>query len=232
MQLFVGGECLTLLNVSIRVALVEDQRLTREGLATLIGASSDLEVSGQYDSMETALPAIEQEPPDVLLADIGLPGMSGIEGVRRLHERFPELPILMLTVHGDDDSVFAAVCAGACGYLLKETEPERLLECIRELHAGGAPMSPEIARKVVQTFRKLAPASQPEVELSARQIKILQMLAEGHSYKTCAESLGLSVDTVRFHVRRIYERLHVHSRSEAVWKALVGGVLRARRGAG
>jgi DNA-binding NarL/FixJ family response regulator len=219
-----------LLIVPIRVALVEDQRRTREGLATLIGACGDLEISGQYDSMEAALPAIVRERPDVLLADIGLPGMSGIEGVRRIHESHPQLPILMLTVHGDDDSVFAAVCAGACGYLLKETEPARLLECIREVHAGGAPMSPEIARQVVLTFRKLAPAKQLEVELSARQVEILQMLAEGHSYKTCAESLGLSLDTVRFHVRRIYESLHVHSRSEAVWKALGGGDLKARQG--
>jgi DNA-binding NarL/FixJ family response regulator len=180
--------------------------------------------------METALPAIEKEPPDVLLADIGLPGMSGIEGVRRIHERCPELPILMLTVHGDDDSVFAAVCAGACGYLLKETEPAKILECIRELHAGGAPMSPEIARKVVNTFRKLDPVDQQDADLSPRQLEILRLLAEGHSYKTCAESLGLSLDTVRFHVRRIYDRLHVHSRSEAVWKAFVSGVLQARRG--
>ena len=214
----------------IRVALVEDQRRTREGLATLISSSNDLEISGQYESMEAALPAIEREQPDVLLADIGLPGLSGIEGVRRIHGSYPELPVLMLTVHGDDDSVFAAICAGACGYLLKETEPARLLDCIREVHAGGAPMSPEIARKVVLTFRKVAPASQPEVELSARQVEILQMLAEGHSYKTCAESLGLSLDTVRFHVRRIYERLHSHSRSEAIWKALAGGVLKARQG--
>ncbi len=132
----------------IRVAIVEDQSRTREGLAALIGGSPAFEVAGQYRSMEEALPAIERQPPDVVLADIGLPGISGIEGVRRIHQRFPELPILMLTVHGDDDSVFAAVCAGACGYLLKETEPARLLECVRELHAGGAPMSPEIARKV------------------------------------------------------------------------------------
>jgi DNA-binding NarL/FixJ family response regulator len=216
---------------AIRVALVEDQRLTREGLATLIGTAPDLKVSGQYESMEAALPAIEREPPDVLLADIGLPGMSGIEGVRQIHQRFPELPILMLTVHGDDDSVYAAVCAGACGYLLKETEPAKLLDCIHELHAGGAPMSPEIARKVVSTFRKFAPPSQADAGLSPRQVEILQLLAEGHSYKTCAESLDLSLDTVRFHVRRIYDRLHVHSRSEAVWKAFVSGVLQARRGA-
>lgn len=178
--------------------------------------------------MEEALPAIERQPPDVVLADIGLPGMSGIEGVRRIHQRFPDLPILMLTVHGDDDSVFAAVCAGACGYLLKETEPARLLECIRELHAGGAPMSPEIARKVVLAFRMFPPPSQPEVELSPRQIEILQLLAQGHSYKSCAEALGLSLDTVRFHVRRIYDRLHVHSRSEAVWKALGSAGLTGR----
>src|SRR5215472_3631673 len=140
----------------IRVGLVEDQLHTRMGLAALIGESADLEVCGQYGSMEEALTAIAQDPPDVLLADIGLPGMSGIEGVRRVHQDHPQIPILMLTVHGDDDSVFAAVCAGACGYLLKETEPDRLLACIRELHSGGAPMSPEIARKVVVTFRKLS----------------------------------------------------------------------------
>jgi len=167
----------------------------------------------------------------VVLADIGLPGMSGIEGVRRIHQRHPELPILMLTVYGDDDLVFGAVCAGACGYLLKETEPGRLLECIRELHAGGAPMSPEIARKVVMTFRKSPPPGEPEIELSPRQIRILQLLAEGHSYKNCAESLGLSLDTIRFHVRKIYDRLHVHSRSEAVWKGFVKGIVQARRGA-
>jgi DNA-binding NarL/FixJ family response regulator len=213
----------------IRVALVEDQTPTREGLASLIGGSPGFEISGQYGSMEEALPALERMRPDVLLADIGLPGMSGIEGVRRLHRQFPELPILMLTVHGDDDSIFAAVCAGACGYLLKETEPGRLLDSIRELHAGGAPMSPEIARKVVMAFRQYPPTRQPDLELSPRQMRILQLLAEGHSYKSCAEALGVSVDTVRFHVRRIYDRLHVHSRSEAVWKAFGSGISGAGR---
>jgi DNA-binding NarL/FixJ family response regulator len=203
----------------IRVALVEDQVRTREALAALIGGSPGFAVTGQYRSMEDAIAGIADQPPDVFLADIGLPGMSGIEGVRLLHPRFPGLPILMLTVHGDDDSIFAAVCAGACGYLLKETEPARLLEAIREVYSGGAPMSPEIARKVVMAFREARPAAQSEAELSPRQTGILQLLAEGHSYKTCADALDLSVDTVRFHVRRIYERLHVHSRSEAVWKA-------------
>jgi DNA-binding NarL/FixJ family response regulator len=151
--------------------------------------------------------------------------MSGIEGVRRIHELMPELPILMLTVHEDSDSVFSAVCAGACGYLLKETPPARLLESIRELYEGGAPMSPGIARKVVLMFQKTAPPKE-DMQLSLRQLEILRMLAEGHSYKACADALDLGLDTVRSHVRKIYERLHVHSRSEAVWKALQGGLLR------
>lgn len=212
----------------IHVALVEDQPRTREGLAALIGGSPGFAIAGEFGSMEEAIPVIESAPPDVLLADIGLPGMSGIEGVRRLHARLPELPVLMLTVHGDDDSVFAAICAGACGYLLKETEPDRLLECIAELHAGGAPMSPGIARRVVTTFRQHPPALRDNLELSPRQARILQLLTEGHSYKSCADMLGLSLDTIRHHVRKIYERLHVHSRSEAVWKAVANGPARGR----
>jgi DNA-binding NarL/FixJ family response regulator len=209
----------------IRVALVEDQDVTREGLSLLIGGSPGFEIVGQYGSMEHAIEQIRGNPPDVLLADIGLPGMSGIEGVRRIHEWLPELPILMLTVHEDSDSVFSAVCAGACGYLLKETPPARLLESIRELYAGGAPMSPGIARKVVLMFQKVAPPKE-DMQLSLRQLEILRMLAEGHSYKFCAATLDIGMDTVRSHVRKIYERLHVHSRSEAVWKALETGLLR------
>ena len=200
----------------IRVAIVEDQNEVREGLVELIRTSPGLESHGVFGSMEEAVPAIAASPPDVLLADIGLPGMSGVEGVRRIHRVQPDLPVLMLTVHGDDDSVFAALCAGACGYLLKETEPSRLLECIREVCAGGAPMSPEIARKVVRMFRG-TPTAEDDV-LSARQNQILELLAQGHSYKSCAEILDLSLDTIRFHVRHIYERLHVNSRAQAVWK--------------
>jgi DNA-binding NarL/FixJ family response regulator len=210
---------------SIRVSLVEDQSVTREGLSMLIGGSPGFEICGQYESMESALEQIRGRPPDVLLADIGLPGMSGIEGVRRIHEWIPELPILMLTIQEDSDSVFNAVCAGACGYLVKETPPARLLESIRELYEGGAPMSPGIARKVVLMFQKTPPPTE-EMQLSLRQMEILRMLAEGHSYKACAGALGLGLDTVRSHVRKIYERLHVHSRSEAVWKALQGGLLK------
>lgn len=208
----------------IRVALVEDQDVTREGLAMLIGGSPGFEICGQYSAMEETLGHIRENRPDVLLADIGLPGMSGIEGVRRIREMLPELPILMLTVHGDSDSVFRAICAGACGYLLKETPPARLLDSIRELYEGGAPMSPGVARKVVLMFQETAPRQ--DMQLSVRQLEILRMLAEGHSYKACAATLGVGLDTIRSHVRKIYERLHVHSRSEAVWKALEGGLLR------
>lgn len=209
----------------IRVALVEDQQVTREGISLLIGGSQGFEICGEYASMELALENIYSISPHVLLADIGLPGMSGIQGVLHIHEVMPELPILMLTVHEDSDSVFNAVCAGAYGYLLKETPPARLLESIRELYEGGAPMSPGIARKVVSLFQKTAPHKE-SMQLSLRQLEILRMLAEGHSYKACATGLNVGIDTVRSHVRKIYERLHVHSRSEAVWKALHEGLLR------
>mgnify|MGYP001793425213 CR=1 FL=1 len=187
-----------------------------------------MDSSVQSDSLERALEQMRDSPPDVLLADIALPGMSGIEGVRKIQELMPELPILMLTVHEDSDSVFSAICAGACGYLLKETPPVRLLESIRELYEGGAPMSPGIARKVVLMFQK-AGAPKDETQLSERQLQILRMLAEGHSYKACAAALNVGLDTVRSHIRKIYERLHVHSRSEAVWKALHEGLLRGKK---
>jgi DNA-binding NarL/FixJ family response regulator len=214
----------------IRVALVEDQEATRKGLPTLINAAQGLSVCAQFGSMEEAIPGVLGVQPDVLLADIGLPGISGIEGVRRIHEQLPELPILMLTVHGDDDLVFAAVCAGACGYLLKETEPERLVQCIREVQAGGAPMSPEIARKVLMIMRGGQQKQRPSEPMSARQWEVLCLLAEGNSYKACAEKLNVSIDTVRFHVRKVYDRLHVNSRTEAVAKVFgVGRVGRAEK---
>jgi DNA-binding NarL/FixJ family response regulator len=210
---------------NIKVALIEDQRTTREGLAILIGSTSGFEMTGRFASMEQALPQIDLNPPDVLLVDIGLPGMSGIEGVRRVRSAHPNIQILMLTVYADDHHAFEAICAGASGYLLKETPRERLLAGIRELHEGGAPMSPEIARKVVLMFQKIAPPRAQERQLTPRQFQILRLLADGHSYKTCADRLSLSLDTVRFHVRHIYEQLHVHSKSEAVLQALRNGLI-------
>jgi DNA-binding NarL/FixJ family response regulator len=210
----------------IRLAIVEDQPQTREGLATLLRGTEGCSLVGAYGSMEEALSTLGQEAPDVALLDIELPGMSGIEGVRRLKQRFPSIQILMLTVFADNDHVFEAICAGASGYLLKDTPPARLTEAVRELTTGGAPMSPEIARKVVGMFSQFAPPRTEDHKLSPREVELLKLLAEGHSYKTAAKALSISIDTVRFHIRNIYDKLHVHSKSEAVILALRQGIVR------
>lgn len=209
----------------IKVAIIEDQKHAREGLAALIDGTSGYRTVGHFASMEEALSQLEQEIPDVILMDIQLPGMNGIEGVRIVKSRHPGIQILMLTVFADNDYIFEAICAGACGYLLKDTRPTRLLEAIRELHGGGAPMSPEIARQVVTMFHKVAPPKNQDYQLSAREVQVLKLLADGHSYKTAAAELGVSLDTLRFHIRNIYEKLHVHSKSEAVLQALRNGIL-------
>jgi len=210
----------------IEIAIVEDQQRLREGLATLLAGEPGFRVTGVYGSMEQAWPELERRPPTILLADIGLPGMNGIEGVRRLRAKHPDTLALMLTVHADDERVFEAVCAGASGYLLKDTHPERLVAALNELAAGGAPMTPEIARKVVRMFQRIAPPREAEHRLSEREVEVLAALAEGHSYKTAARALTLSIDTVRFHIRSIYAKLHVHSKSEAVLAALRLGIVR------
>jgi DNA-binding NarL/FixJ family response regulator len=202
----------------IRVALVEDDRLTREGLALLIDSTPGYHCVGRFSSVEDALRHCED--PHVLLLDIHLPGMLGSEGVKHFRARFPAAQILMLTVFAEQDKVFESICNGACGYLLKKTPPAKLLEAIAEAHQGGAPMSPEIARKVVGLFHKTAPSgSQPE-HLSPQETRLLGLLAQGHSYQAAAHQLNISVNTVRNHVRSIYDKLHVHSKSEAVSKAL------------
>ena len=209
----------------IRVVLIEDQRQTREGLAALIGGSPGTQVVARYGSGEEALADVAVQQPDVILTDLGLPGIQGVDLVATLRRLLPDTPIMVLTVHGEDHYVFDALCAGACGYLLKDVEPSRLLAAIREVHLGGAPMSPEVARRVVLMFQKFA-SPRSESGLSERELQVLRLLAEGDSYKTCADRLAVSIDTIRFHVRRIYERLHVHTKSEAVIKALRGGWIR------
>jgi len=211
---------------SIRIVIVEDQRRTREGLAALVGGSAGMEVVAQYRSGEEALSGIASMQPAVVLVDLGLPGMSGTEVVARIRELLPGIPVLVLTVHGEDQHIFDSLCAGACGYLLKDIEPARLLAAIREVHSGGAPMSPEIARRVVSMFQKFASPKSEDSRLSARELEVLNLLAEGDSYKACADRLAISIDTVRFYVRRIYDRLHVHSRSAAVSKAMRHGWIR------
>jgi DNA-binding NarL/FixJ family response regulator len=158
--------------------------------------------------------------------DIGLPGVSGIEGIRILKQRFPALHVLVLTVYGDDGRIFEALCAGACGYLLKTTAPEGLLESIRQAVTGGGPMSPQVARRVIELFRQVRPPDRMEHQISPHEARILKLLSVGHNYETAASELGISVNTLRFHVKSIYEKLQVHSKSEAVAKALRSGIIR------
>ena len=158
--------------------------------------------------------------PDVVLCDIGLPGMSGIEGIRILKEIDPGLLVLMLTIYDDDDRIFEAICAGATGYLLKKTPPARLLESLREVVNGGAPMSPEVARRVITLFRDIRPPKRADYDLTPHETRLLRLLLEGYNYKAAAAELGVTVHTISFHLRSIYEKLQVHSKSEAVAKAL------------
>jgi DNA-binding NarL/FixJ family response regulator len=204
----------------IKIAIVEDLRPIREGLAMLINGTDGYVCTGSYRSMEEALEKIKRDVPDVVLSDIGLPGMDGIAGIRILKERFPEMTILMLSVYDDDERIFDALCAGACGYLLKKTPPARLIESLKEAATGGAPMSPEVARRVISLFRDFRPPDRADYELTPHETRILKLLVEGHSYKSAAIELGVTVNTVSFHLKRIYEKLQVHSKSEAVAKAL------------
>jgi DNA-binding NarL/FixJ family response regulator len=170
--------------------------------------------------MEEALDKIGTHLPHVVLADIGLPGMNGIEGVRLLKERHPSLTLLMLTVYEDDERIFEALCAGASGYLVKKTPPARLLESIREAIDGGAPMSPEIASRVVHLFRQIRPPEKADYHLTPHELRLLKLLVEGYNYKTAAAELGVTFNTICFHIKQIYEKMQVHSKSEAVAKAL------------
>jgi DNA-binding NarL/FixJ family response regulator len=204
----------------IRVAIVEDRVRTREGIQALIDGTPGYQCAGSFGSMEEALEAIDRDPPKVVLLDIALPGMSGIEGIRRLKERYPGMLLMMLTVYDDDKRILEAICAGACGYLLKSTPPARLLESIREVAAGGAPMSPEVARRVIELFREVRPPAHADYGLTPHEVRLLTLLAEGHTFKSAGVEVGVSPNTVAWHMRHIYEKLHVHSKSEAVARAL------------
>ena len=204
----------------IKVAIIEDLRDIREGLAMIIKFTGGFRCTGSFRSMEEALERIPIEPPDIALVDIGLPGMSGIEGIRLLKQRFPNMLLLMLTVYDDDEMIFDALCAGACGYLLKKTPAARLIESFREAMDGGAPMSPEIARRVIHLFTEIRPPERADYKLTPHEARLLKLLVEGYSYKSAATEVGVSVTTVAFHIRNIYDKLQVHSKSEAVAKAI------------
>ena len=201
------------------MAIIEDDRRIRDGLAALIDGTRGYRCTGAFRSMEEALARTWTEIPNVALVDIGLPGMSGIQGLPLLHKKYPAVALLMLTVYEDDDRIFDALCAGARGYLLKKTPPAKLLESLGEaLH--GAPMSPEVALRVLRLFREVRPPEQVDYDLTAHELKLLKLLVEGHNYQSAAAELGVAFSTINFHMQNIYGKLQVHSKSEAVAKAL------------
>jgi len=210
----------------IRVAIIEDDCGVREGLATLIESAPGYRIAGTYASVETALGSMAGHPADVVLLDIHLPGVSGAKGVGMIKERLPAVQVLMLTIYAEQELVFESICNGACGYLLKKTPPGKLLEAIGEVHAGGAPMSPEIARQIVTLFQTAGPPERLDQALTPHELRVLKLLSEGRSYQGLAEHFHVSINTVRNYIRSIYEKLHVHSKSEAVGKAMRSRLIR------
>jgi DNA-binding NarL/FixJ family response regulator len=208
------------MTMNISVGIVEDDSSIRHSIAALIDSTEGYRCTASFPSVESALEGMPNPPPDVMLMDINLGGMSGIEGVRRLKATLPQMHVLMLTVFEESDKIFQSLCAGASGYLLKRTRPEKILEAITEVHDGGAPMTASVARKVLHLFTTVAPPSVPESNLTVREIEILQHLVTGSSYNKIARDLFISHNTVNSHIKNIYEKLQVHSKSEAVAKAL------------
>lgn len=206
-------------NVPVRVAVVEDQSSIREGLAFLIDSAPGFQCAAACGSAEQALEVLPQVNPDVVLMDIGLPGLSGIECIKQLKVLTPRAQIMMLTVFEDHDRIFRSLQAGATGYLLKKEPPEQLLYAIADLHTGGSPMSNQIARRVVEEFQRPTQSTQTFDTLSKREQEILTQLAKGYLYKEIADHLSISLDTVRTHIRHIYEKLQVRSRTQAINKA-------------
>ncbi|MGH7495302.1 MAG: response regulator [bacterium] len=210
----------------IDVIIVEDNDTIREGLAALINGTEGFRCLAAFRDCESLLHRLGDWAPDMLLMDIVLPGMSGIEGMKKIKSVLPDLDVLMLTVYGENELVFEALCAGACGFLLKNTPPARLLEAIKEAHEGGSPMSPAIARKVVGLFqRKGLFAAEESSLLTARECEVLNGLAQGNNYQAIAKNAFISVSTVRFHIRNIYRKLQAHSQSEAVAIAIRKGFI-------
>ena len=205
----------------VSVAIVEDDNTIREGLAELIRSSDGFSCVGAYQSAEDALRDIDDVHPDVVLMDIHLPGMTGIECTRQLKSRIPTTQVMMLTVYENDENVFSALKAGAAGYMAKRTKPEKLLAAIRDLREGGSPMSLEIARRVVQTFHEQRTIAEHETEeLTKREREILGYLSNGLRYKEIADRIFISPHTVRTHIHKIYEKLHVRTKSEAILKVM------------
>jgi DNA-binding NarL/FixJ family response regulator len=197
---------------SIKTLIIEDQKELREGLQMLLKFTHGFECVGAFRTAEEGIARAKNDPPDVVLTDIGLPGMDGIV-------------VLILSVHDDDERIFDALCAGACGYLLKRTPPTKLLENIKEAVTGGAPMSPEVASKVIRLFREFRPPERVDYDLTPHETRILKLLVNGYNFTTAARKLGVSYNTVKFHMTNIYGKLQVHSKTDAVAKALQNRLL-------
>lgn len=206
--------------MAIKVSIIEDDDWIRENLAAQIGRTGKFFCAGSYQNGEDALKQLPQNPPDVVLMDINLPRMNGIECVRKLKTALPSVQVMMLTVYEDSERIFNSLLAGASGYLLKRTPQAEILEAIEQVHQGNSPMSGHIARKVVQYFNQRGSPDTEIAKLSKREHEVLDHLAQGIPYKEIADVLGLSIDTVRMHIKGIYGKLHVHSRGEAVAKYL------------
>jgi DNA-binding NarL/FixJ family response regulator len=207
---------------TIRVAVIEDHDDFREGLAHMIQYTEGFRCIGSYASVEEAVRKLPSA--DVVLMDVGLPGVSGIEGVPLVRARCPAAQIIMLTVFEDERHIFDAIRSGANGYLLKKTPPARIMDAIAEAASGGLPMTPQVARQVVELFRRSVPPIRTDNALSPREREVLQLLVEGLNYRLIGERLFISIETVRNHIRHIYDKLHVHSRTEAVVRALRDGL--------
>jgi DNA-binding NarL/FixJ family response regulator len=206
--------------MSIKVAIIEDARGTRESLKELISRAPGMSCAGAYASAEDALDQIPNAPTDVVLVDINLPGMSGVECVSHLKQRQPKLQLLILTTYEESDLIFDSLRAGAAGYLLKNMRPAEIIQAVEQVHAGGSPMSMNIARKVVTYFQKGRQPRSDVEKLTKREQEILSLLAKGYLYKEIADQLSISLSTVRAHLHTVYEKLHVHSRTQAVVKYL------------
>jgi len=212
----------------ISVAIVEDNPDIRQGLVSFFAAKEDYVCKAAVESVEDLIKELDPHyPPEIVLMDIGLPGMSGIDGIKLLKKQYPDMLFIMLTVFDDAERIFAALCAGASGYLLKSTPLQKIRESIDMLHNGGAPMSPQIARKVVEYFNTRLPTASPrpnESVLTDREREVVQGLVDGLSYKMIAQRLDISIDTVRSYIKRIYSKLHVNSKIEVVSKSLRGEI--------
>jgi len=208
----------------IKVIIFDDNDSLRDSISMLLQDNADFTLAGSYPHCLDVAENITNTKPDVVIMDIDMPGMNGIEGVKLIRKNFPAVQILMLTVFDDDEKVFAAIKAGANGYILKNAEPQRLLQAISEVYNGGAPMTPVIAKKVLHQFQTILPEEEKDYHLSSREKEVLSLLVEGFSYKMIAAKLSITYDTVRAHMKKIYEKLHVASMTEAVAKAITQNI--------